>query len=358
MRPHWAMFASGFGALVGIADMAAAMVAVIWLGVLGHFWWAIGCIIFALVAPVPLGYVMIPGTMLAALPVGAEKRRASPARIVLLASPCQLYTAVVVTLWCMWVMTLLVIQRANSNMLVPLMLLAFAVATYPFDYMASHDSGSGSFVLVLFTKVAVATAMAYFGLALPDSAMPVWFLFAGIMLAGVGVATAMAYLRVRDATTPGTPNREPKIGFKRIAGLFQRKPPLPPEVEQTLRELAAIEPELRASIGVNSVFLPEDLFVAARQMIQNAEATVHTVNVEKVPPQPLAWLILSNAAGNGLATGRFHIYRGVLSGQGQALLSVYARAINELEKAGYYQGRDRTAEDDRRWIRDHIRDAG
>jgi hypothetical protein len=69
--------------------------------------------VVSLFAPLPLGFVMMPGMALAALPLRAEKRGATPGRIVLLALPAQLYTAAVVTVWCMVVFTLLVIQAGE-----------------------------------------------------------------------------------------------------------------------------------------------------------------------------------------------------------------------------------------------------
>jgi hypothetical protein len=159
------------------------------------------------------------------------------------------------------------------------MLLSFAVGTYPFDYMASHDRNnpdSGSFTLVFFTKAAFLTVMAYVALAEPDSMEPVWVLFTGIMLLGIGVASAGAYSRARNPSSlPPTRASGWKARLKGLASIFRRKPPLPTEVQDCLRELDHIELQLKESIGVNSVYLPDDLFVAVRQMVQIVERTVH-----------------------------------------------------------------------------------
>jgi hypothetical protein len=130
-------------------------------------------------------------------------------------------------------------------------------------------------------------------------------------------------------------------------------------MQDCLRELDRIEPELKQSIGQVCPWpIPEALFASVRGRIQDVEACVHAVNVDKIEPPAVVWLVISNAAGNALATGSFHALPGVLRGDGQPLLAVYSRAINELEKCGFYLGRDRSADADRKWIRDRIADAG
>lgn len=104
--------------------------------------------------------------------------------------------------------------------------------------------------------------------------------------------------------------------------------------------------------------LPDEVFVAVERLIDNTEATTHTVRVDKVPPRLLVWVVFSNVTGDALATGGFHNYRNVLSFSGKALLTLFMRSIDELEKGGHYEGRDRTAEQERSWIRRRIAEAG
>lgn len=129
------------------------------------------------------------------------------------------------------------------------------------------------------------------------------------------------------------------------------------EVRDCLRELDLVEPILRET-DVSSLYLPDDFFVVVRNTLKDSELTVQSVREEKVPARSLVWLVISNATGNALATGNYHIYRNVLSGPGHALMAVYSRAINELESAGCYAGRNRSAQQDREWTRERVREAG
>ncbi len=57
-------------------------------------------------------------------------------------------------------------------------------------------------------------------------------------------------------------------------------------------------------------------------------------------PDHVALRILLSAALELLRSGRYHIYRGVLNGEGHALESMFTRCTTELERRGYQTDRD------------------
>jgi hypothetical protein len=61
------------------------------------------------------------------------------------------------------------------------------------------------------------------------------------------------------------------------------------------------------------------------------------------PPRVLTLYLMMNVARDYLASGRFHIYRGALSMQGQALKGINAYCLSELAKLGQMTTEERRA---------------
>ncbi len=70
-------------------------------------------------------------------------------------------------------------------------------------------------------------------------------------------------------------------------------------------------------------------------LTRDAGHVVELVRVEQRPPDQVALMLLSSTAVALLTSGRYHIYRGILSGKGHALVSVFSRCISELQQRGY-----------------------
>ena len=111
------------------------------------------------------------------------------------------------------------------------------------------------------------------------------------------------------------------------------------------------EAELESIIG-----LPRELMVQVKQLVSNHERVLHTVRVDGVSPRNLAWLLVSNVAGDMLAGGHHHVYRGVLGMTGEALQKAFDRAVVVLEEGGYHDSA--AAAKDRAWLRERIREVG
>jgi hypothetical protein len=122
-------------------------------------------------------------------------------------------------------------------------------------------------------------------------------------------------------------------------------------VKETLAEVDKAEGQLGDLIG-----LPLELLTEVRQQIADASRTVHSVRVDGVSPRNIAWLVVSNVAGEMVACGHYHVYRGLLSMSGKALQQAFHRATDELQKAGFHDAAG--AAKDREWLRERIKEVG
>lgn len=69
-------------------------------------------------------------------------------------------------------------------------------------------------------------------------------------------------------------------------------------------------------------------------LLQDREKVAYSINVDKVDPRNLIYLLIHNVTLDELCTGDHHIYRGVLSMQGNLLQQAYAAASNQMTARG------------------------
>lgn len=113
----------------------------------------------------------------------------------------------------------------------------------------------------------------------------------------------------------------------------------PSEVEWTRRALIAAAGE-HPSEGV------AEALRRAMELVADTERTVYSIRVDRQTPETLAAILLANAAGPLLSSGRYHVYRGVLSPAGHALLALWRRCNEFLVAEGKFPSEHR-AEDER-----------
>jgi hypothetical protein len=80
--------------------------------------------------------------------------------------------------------------------------------------------------------------------------------------------------------------------------------------------------------------LPRELQRRAVALTRDA-GVVELVRVQHQPPDRVALVLVSSTVIGLLTSGHYHLYRGVLSGEGHALVSVFTRCMSELEQRGY-----------------------
>jgi len=203
------------------------------------------------------------------------------------------------------------------------------------------------------------------------------FLFAGpplFLLAGMKVSRffierspeGRAAMAVHDADQTAAKNELEKARLLAESGkppdanavakakevLYGETRPVPPEVAACLEEVEKVELLLEAACFP----LPRELMQGVRQQLSDYDRAVHTVQVDHVSPRNLAWLLASNVAGDLVACGQFHVYRGLLSSGGQALTKAFHRAVDELVQGGFHDAA--AAEKDRQWLKQRIEEAG
>lgn len=81
--------------------------------------------------------------------------------------------------------------------------------------------------------------------------------------------------------------------------------------------------------------LPAELRRRALGVTRDAAYILELIRVGQRPPDQIALLFVSSTAISLLMSGRYHLYRGILSGEGHALVSVFTRCMSELQQRGY-----------------------
>jgi hypothetical protein len=102
--------------------------------------------------------------------------------------------------------------------------------------------------------------------------------------------------------------------------------------------------------------LPAELQRRAIALTRDVDYVRGLIREEHRAPDQVALVILSSTVIGLLTSGRYHIYRGVLTGEGHALSSVFTHCMAELQQRGY-QTAAKTQEAVQR-IRDEIKKLG
>lgn len=187
--------------LLGALLWLFAPVSIIWLLILKQ-WWVIPVAVASLFSHFLLGLALLPA-MAFSLPAAALIQR-HPAIALLIALPGHLYTAALITIWCMGILTLLR-SGATQGTWIPVLLLSFSVGTAPWVYMAQRETqsggGEGSIIVTMFAQIAFAVVVIGIIIFRPLSIMPLWVTFGAIMLAEVcfSLIYTLALMRARAA---------------------------------------------------------------------------------------------------------------------------------------------------------------
>lgn len=125
----------------------------------------------------------------------------------------------------------------------------------------------------------------------------------------------------------------------------------PYEVKLTVEEVKAFFKQ-REGLGLsNSIIEPQVLALA-----KDAGKVVYTIRIDRMKPDQLALILITNVLGQHLGSGQHHIYRGVLSMTGNDMLALWHQVQSELLKRGYCS--EAEVEKDNRWVREQIKGAG
>ncbi len=126
--------------------------------------------------------------------------------------------------------------------------------------------------------------------------------------------------------------------------------PKKPEIKSCLNELAAIEREFGRNIAFPLVKK------GVKYNLIDAEKAPHAIRIDRLAPRSIVLLLMLNMAGYYLGTGYYHLYRGVLTSYGLALLQIFNYAVDQLEKNGCRTSAE--AAEDRNLINARIKELG
>ena len=121
------------------------------------------------------------------------------------------------------------------------------------------------------------------------------------------------------------------------------------EVEDTKNEVLNF---LSCHSNLSSDLIKEQAIVLANM----SDKTEYSIQVDKIKPDILALILITNVIGEYISSGSFHIYRGVLNMTGTDMKKIWNAAINELEIKGHYNKEQ--VDDDHRWLEEKIKIAG
>jgi hypothetical protein len=122
----------------------------------------------------------------------------------------------------------------------------------------------------------------------------------------------------------------------------------PPEVKSTLK---AIDQYLSAA-GACRLLVQRD----AHAVASCAEIVVQRVRAERMQPDELALVIISNRLAEHLSSGAHHVYRGVLNMVGQDMRALHSRVLETMVRRGYLS--EAEAKEDEALVRKEIQEVG
>jgi len=91
-------------------------------------------------------------------------------------------------------------------------------------------------------------------------------------------------------------------------------------------------------------------------LVKDVEKTLYSVRIERMKPDQLALLLITNVLGKELGSGQDHTYRGVLNMMGKDMLKTWHAAQRAMLTGGYCTQDE--MDEDNRWIQEQIKGAG
>jgi len=130
---------------------------------------------------------------------------------------------------------------------------------------------------------------------------------------------------------------------------FKRKIETPLEVIQTREEIITF-------LDNNNNFATDLIKKEALVYADMTEQTVHTIRIDKMQPDELALILITNVIGIAIPSGNYHNYRGILNLQGSDMEKIWKLTVNKLYERGYYT--KEKVDEDLEWLAKEIRIAG
>ena len=121
-------------------------------------------------------------------------------------------------------------------------------------------------------------------------------------------------------------------------------------------EVRWISEEITYFFRCNEFIFGDSCKLSALRMAKDADRAKYSIRVNQMKPKQLALLLITNVAWNELASGNYHIYRGVLSVIGNEYLRIFKVALSSSLELGYIDSDEHR--DDLKKLKMAIKDVG
>lgn len=290
-----------------ILNLLGGIISGIWLAILGEWGEIFRGVLIMVVGGFAISIALIPSWLFAA-PAAMAIEKGKKLLGMFFGSLSILYTIVLITIWCMWVLGLFV-SSANESSLIPLLIWSYGVALAPWMYLSQKDQEGGgneySIFTTFFAQTAYILGMILFFLGTTLGAITI--IFGIIMLTGGILQVIIAF------------GGEIKKSFskKEVKEAFEI-------LEEAGKKFAF------ASYGF-------DLVKARAEKAILSEAKQLTKSVQNgLSVKKYVYTLISYISGYLASSGQYHLYRGVLDpmGPGEDLLQIMDLVLDELIASG------------------------
>ncbi len=166
---------------------------------------------------------------------------------------------------------------------------------------------------------------------------------------GIFITLVVIAIGVYAVCFEGQPERRRKL---REAFFPDDSPPSGSPGDPVSRCFRAME-EIRNTLDS---FMFDTIAEDVAKALRNREKSEYSLDVEKMSPHDVVYLVITNTIAGVLPLGTFHTYRGLLSMKGNELLRIWNIALSKLESTGVNTPA-KTGEE-RKWMAEQIKNAG
>lgn len=309
-------------------NLLGGIISGIWLAILGEWGAIFSGIILIVVSGYAISFALMPSFFLFAAPAIIAMEKGKKLLGIFLGSLSVLYTIILITVWCIWIMRLFV-SSANEGSLIPLLIWSYGVAFAPWMWLAQKDQQGGgneySIFTIFFAQVSYILGMGMFFLG--STLETITIIFGAIMLIGAVLQIFIAF------------GDEIKKSFSK----------------KEVKEALGILDEASQKFGSGGFDLVRGY--VEKSILSDTEQFMDIVGKGR-SVRKYVYSMIANTSGDMVESGQYHIYRGILNpmGPGEDLLKIFDSAMDELVRLGDTDKEN--AEEQKKAVRKNMQNMG